>query len=595
MGKIKILDEYIANKIAAGEVVERPASIVKELVENSIDAGSTKIDINIKEAGLSYIKIKDNGEGLDDEDIDKAFLRHSTSKIKNEKDLFRINTLGFRGEALASIVAVSQLTLKSSTNSEGHGIEVYYEGSILIDKKDIAYVKGTEIIVENLFYNTPARLKYLKSIQTELGHIIDYINRLALANPNISFRLINNGRQLIKTSGNSNLVHVISAVYGTNVAKKMISIYHENPDYSLTGHISRPELNRSNKSQVNIFINNRYIKNFQLGQAVKRGYDTLLMVNRYPIVVLNIEMDVSLLDVNVHPAKLEAKFSKEQELLKFIEKAIKDTLKKELFILEPYEASKDIIRNEDTHQTTFDMKIDYNENASKKEKYGYEKKLNLDNNISTNIIKENKGTTKELSVIENEKLPFLEPIAQFHGTYIIAQSENGLYLIDQHAAHERINYEKNLKKIENEKLEVHEMLVPLTIDYTKSEIEKISCIEDRLKEYGIEIELFGQHTIMVRTVPTWLINGDEKFNVENIIEKLLKNKNISDIEFRKDLVASISCMSSLKGNKYINKKEMGFLIEQLRKTDNPFSCPHGRPIIICFSEYDIEKMFKRVT
>lgn len=596
MGKIRLLDDNLANKIAAGEVVERPASIVKELVENSIDAGSTKIDINIKESGLAYINVKDNGEGMDEEDIEKAFLRHSTSKLKNENDLFRINTLGFRGEALASMVAVSHLTLRSSTDNSGKGIKVNLEGGKVKHKEVIAFVNGTEICVENLFYNTPARLKYMKSLQTELGHIIDYVNKLSLAYPFISFTLNHNGRLLIKTSGNNKLNHVISAIYGTAIAKKMIPFNSENLDYTLEGYISKPELNRANKSHINIFINGRYIKNFQLGQAVIRGYKTLLMLNRFPIAVLNIRMDPSLIDVNVHPAKLEAKLSKEQELIKFIEDTVNNALREETFIKEPLNNQYFSSNNQSSHQTSIDMKIDYqkeSDNSSisesdnkpysihNKDKNSFEESLDI--NVNSNPIEMN-----------NKKLPLLDPISQFHGTYIIAQSEEGLYLIDQHAAHERINYEKNISKLASQRLETQELLTPLTIDYTISEIKKIENIMDKLNEYGIEIELFGQQTIMIRSVPTWIPKDEEKIFIENMIEKLLQNKDINIMDLRKDIIASISCKSSLKGNQYISKKEMEILLEQLRETANPFSCPHGRPIIIFFSEYDIEKMFKRV-
>ncbi|MGD9677213.1 MAG: DNA mismatch repair endonuclease MutL [Vulcanibacillus sp.] len=571
MSKIHLLNDTIANKIAAGEVIERPASIIKELVENSIDAGSTKIDILIKESGLDYIIVKDNGEGILKEDIEKAFLRHATSKIKDEKDLFKIRTLGFRGEALPSIAVISKLILKTSTNNDGNGTEIYIEGGEIKNKSEIAFTRGTEISVKNIFYNTPVRLKYLKSMQTELSHIIDYVNKLSLAHTDISFTLIHNERIILSTYGNNNLIHVISTIYSASIAKKMIPINIENIDFKITGAISKPEITRTNRNHIIIFVNKRYIKNYLLTQAVIKGYKNLLMVNRYPISVLNIDMDPTILDVNVHPAKLEAKFSKEKEMNKLVEEVIYKALTEHTLIPEPLKKIVDL-KYTNSLQTSFDLT------------------LKPDKDNSSFIFEKN-----DIEIKQSNKLPFLEPIAQFHGTYIIAQSIEGIYLIDQHAAHERVNYEKNIRLINLEKIEYQDLTVPITLNYSKSEIEHIFYKIEELKRVGIEIELFGKQSIIIRSIPIWIPKGQEIYFIEKALQEILSNKEINMIDMNKDLVAAESCKSSIKANRYLTKNEMEELLEQLRRTENPYTCPHGRPVIVYFSKYDIEKMFKRVT
>lgn len=604
MGKIQVLDEHIANQIAAGEVVERPASVVKELVENSIDANSTKIDIAIGEGGLNYISVKDNGEGIEDDDIEVAFFRHATSKIKSGRDLFRISSLGFRGEALPSIAAVSKLTLKTSGNNKGIGAELNLEGGNIISKKQIAYARGTEIIIKDIFFNTPARLKYMKSLQTEIGHIIDYINRLSLAYPNIAFTLKHNDNIILTTTGDGKLLHTIAAIYGTSTAKNMIPFNDENLDFKISGFVSKPEITRANKSHISIFVNGRYIKNHLLNQAIIKGYNTLLMVNRYPIVVLKIDLDFSLVDVNVHPAKLEVRFSKEQEIMKFIEQTIYKALSNLNYIPEPATKKIEQQQYQKPVQAEINFKIKEAVNSffssTKTENIG-EEKITIESTDNT----ENKEVNKEFEqVIESDdfqkdffskdKLPYLDPVAQINGTYIVAQNENGLYLIDQHAAHERIQYEKNLKLLNEETITSQELLIPITIDYTHTEIQSFLTHLDTLKDLGIEIELFGKQTLIVRSTPLWFPKGQELIFIDKMLHMLVKSNSIDIKELRNDLIANTSCKSAIKANHSLSKKEMENLLEQLRITDNPFTCPHGRPVIIHFSFYDIEKMFKRV-
>lgn len=649
MGKITILDEHVANQIAAGEVVERPASVVKELIENSIDANSTVIDISIVDGGFSMIKIKDNGEGIEEDDIEKAFHRHATSKIKTGRDLFKIKSLGFRGEALPSIAAVSRITLKTSTNSDGRGTAVTIEGGRILSKSELAFSRGTEITIQDLFFNTPARLKYLKSLQTELGHIIDYCNRLSLAYPNISLTLNHNDRNIFRTKGDENLLHTIAAIYGSGLAKNMIYLHGENLDFKVSGYISKPDFTRAIKSHISIFVNGRYVKNFLLSQSVIKGYSTLLMVNRFPIVVLKIELDPALVDVNVHPAKLEVRFSKEQELMKYLEEVIFNALKKERLIREPISNAPNIkYSNETQGSINFQLGLDrmlemkdnkeqdsnLGNNRKKPDEYDENKQDNdcrnafYDSNnndfkphevsnayirsedivVTNDIIEKNntsntnfdnnisKSNLTNLNFEQDgiDRLPLLDPIAQFGGTYIIAQSDKGLYLIDQHAAHERIQYERNLQLFRNKRMISQELLIPFTLDYSKHEVEDIIFSLDKFAEHGITIEQFGLQTIKVRSIPEWIPSEKEAQYLERIIQMVLNEDEVDFLELHNDIIASTSCKSSIKANQYLTKREMESLIEQLRRTENPFSCPHGRPIIIHFSFYDIEKMFKRV-
>ncbi len=576
LSKIHILDEHVSNKIAAGEVIERPSSIVKELIENCIDAGSTKIEISIKEGGIDFIRIKDNGEGIDEKDIEKAFLRHATSKIKDDRDLLKLKTLGFRGEALASIAVISHITLRTSNNNEGKGFEAIIEGGNFKGKMEIAFVKGTDILVTNIFYNTPARLKYMKSIQRELGYIIEYVNKLSLAHPKISFYLINNERLILRTLGDGNLLHVISAIYGNNIAKSMLAINLSDIDFSITGFISNTEITRANKNYIHFFINGRYIKNFQLVQALLRGYKDLLMINRYPISIINIKMDPSIVDINVHPAKLEARFSKEKELLNILEEAIHEGLKKYSLIPEPLNKNTNYKNSSDIQSS-------------------YESFFNKEDSLNTYVHEELSQIVVNSVKDSSEILPIFEPVAQIFGTYILAQNNEGLYLIDQHAAHERINYENNIKKIKQAKLEKQELLIPITLDYSKSEVDQILLRIDELKGIGLDVELFGKQTFIIRSVPNWVTKGQEQILIDKSFQIILEDRAINILELNKEVIADESCKSSLKANKFISIKEMEALLEQLRNTENPYSCPHGRPVIIQFSKYDIEKMFKRAT
>ncbi|WP_044893688.1 DNA mismatch repair endonuclease MutL [Bacillus alveayuensis] len=615
MGKIRKLDDHLSNKIAAGEVVERPASVVKELVENAIDAGSTVIEVELEEAGLAKIRVIDNGEGIAEDDCLTAFERHATSKIKDEADLFRIRTLGFRGEALPSIASVSELEMKTGTG-DGPGTLVALKGGQLVKHERTNSRKGTEMTVSNLFFNTPARLKYMKTVHTELGHVTDLLNRLALAHPNISFRLKHNGKQLLYTNGNGDVRQVLAAIYGIEIAKKMIPIHAESLDFTINGYISLPEVTRASRNYISTIVNGRFIKNFPLLKAIEAGYHTLLPIGRYPIAFLNIEMDPILVDVNVHPAKLEVRFSKEAELNELVETAIRQAFQMKTLIPE---IKPPRVEKQKSEQQTFTFEHVVNEPAASKtasvtliEKNEYtlptleeeEKEAKrLEDDVRGQEepdCDENKPEYSEMEEYEEEieriteRIPPLYPIGQMHGTYILAQNENGLYIVDQHAAQERIKYEYFREKVGEVTNEVQELLVPLTFQYSTNEYLLIDAHREELAKCGVFLEPFGHNSFIVRSHPQWFPKGEEAAIIEEMLEQVLTMKKVDLKQLREEAAILMSCKQSIKANQHLRNDEIFTLLESLRKTSDPFTCPHGRPIIIHFSTYELEKMFKRV-
>lgn len=710
MGKIILLDDALSNKIAAGEVVERPASVVKELVENSIDAGSTIIEIDVEEAGLAKIRIIDNGAGIEEEDVLIAFERHATSKIKDENDLFRIRTLGFRGEALPSIASVSRLEIKTSTG-EGAGTRVIIEGGHLITNEKAPSRKGTDITINDLFYNTPARLKYMKTIHTELGNITDLVNRLALAHPEISFRLIHNGRQLLQTTGSGDARQVLAAIYGMNIVKKMVPITGSSLDFTINGYVALPEITRASRNYISTMINGRFIKNYSLVKAIQEGYHTLLPIGRYPIVMINVQMDPILVDVNVHPSKLEVRLSKEQELNRLVSSIIKETFKSQQLIPSGYtppkierpkseqtfleldhlpldresgittnqstgsgqspaektnpftqsaaqapvsksdggfspqvaeafanlvmmnkegaKASSVVTKNEQQDPMYFDTEeFDDGQTAAQhrphmekqsmvKQQALPEQEQQVDNErteFEDNPLDEMDELSEDEHMIDSfpnpaieaqaedeqveqqpaSRVPPLYPIGQMHGTYIMAQNDKGLYLIDQHAAQERIKYEYFKDKVGQVESQLQELLVPLTFDYSLDEALKIEEHKHELEKVGIFLEEFGINSYIVRAHPVWFPKGEEKQIIEDMIEQLLLMKKVDIKKLREEAAIMMSCKASIKANRHLRNDEIQALLDKLRATTDPFTCPHGRPIIIHFSTYELEKMFKRV-
>ncbi|MFS1512479.1 DNA mismatch repair endonuclease MutL [Chengkuizengella sp. SCS-71B] len=638
MGKIHILEEQIANQIAAGEVVERPSSVVKELVENSIDARSTKIDVSIEEGGLQSIRVTDNGSGIEKEDCELAFLPHATSKISSSKDLFQIRSLGFRGEALPSIAAVSKMSCITSTQNTGLGYQIVNEGGVLRTIGETRASKGTDITVKELFYNTPARLKYVKTIQTELNHISDYIYRLALAYPKIRFTLTHNAKILLQTLGNGDLLQVIAAIYGRTIAKAMVHVEASDMDYSLSGFIAKPEMTRSNRSSISFIVNGRYIRNPFLNKAILNAYHTLLPIHRYPICVLHIQMNPTLLDVNVHPAKLEVRFSKEKELMMFLEQELRKVLQQQVLIPAAKEPKKDktvVIqekldiysnhKTKDNYKTqnnysTINEKINTSDrlltdtNRNKQSSMDYndqhqhhkpKNKINNDkgytranNNTSREVVNQlmsSHDQSKEKHTSGLPDFPKLYPIGQMHGTYIIAQNETGLYLIDQHAAHERINYEYYYQKFGNPEPVSQELLLPITLEFTPSEVELLKDRIHYFEQVGVRLEFFGGKAFRVSSYPYWFPEGEEKEIITEMAEWIMSEKKAIDIaKLREKSSILCSCKTSIKANQYLSSSEIEALLDKLIDCRNPYTCPHGRPIVISFSTYELEKMFKRV-
>ncbi|PFU48691.1 DNA mismatch repair endonuclease MutL [Bacillus cereus] len=646
MGKIRKLDDQLSNLIAAGEVVERPASVVKELVENSIDANSTSIEIHLEEAGLSKIRIIDNGDGIAEEDCIVAFERHATSKIKDENDLFRIRTLGFRGEALPSIASVSELELITSTG-DAPGTHLVIKGGDIIKQEKTASRKGTDITVQNLFFNTPARLKYMKTIHTELGNITDIVYRIAMSHPEVSLKLFHNEKKLLHTSGNGDVRQVLASIYSIQVAKKLIPIEAESLDFTIKGYVTLPEVTRASRNYMSTIVNGRYVRNFVLMKAIQQGYHTLLPVGRYPIGFLSIEMDPMLVDVNVHPAKLEVRFSKEQELLKLIEETLQAAFKKIQLIPDAGVTTKKKGKDESVQEqfkfehtkpressmpnivlpTGMDEKQEETTTVKQpaqlwqppkqewqppqslvreeqswqpstkpimEETIQEEKSWNSnDEDFELEELEEEVHEIKEIEMNGND-LPPLYPIGQMHGTYIFAQNDNGLYMIDQHAAQERINYEYFRDKVGRVTQEVQELLVPYRIDLSLTEFLRVEEQLEELKKVGLFLEQFGHQSFIVRSHPTWFPKGQETEIIDEMMEQVVKLKKVDIKKLREEAAIMMSCKASIKANQYLTNDQIFALLEELRTTTNPYTCPHGRPILVHHSTYELEKMFKRV-
>ncbi|MEW9108682.1 MAG: DNA mismatch repair endonuclease MutL [Cytobacillus gottheilii] len=628
MGKIIQLNDSLSNKIAAGEVVERPASVVKELLENAIDAGSTIIEIELEEAGLAKIRIIDNGEGIAEEDVLNAFHRHATSKIKDENDLFRIKTLGFRGEALPSIASVSNVELKTSTGDAGTRL-VLSGGKVEVMEKSSAR-KGTDISVTDLFFNTPARLKYVKTIHTELGNITDVVNRIALSHPEVSIKLIHNERKLLHTNGKDDVRQVLAGIYGLNIVKKMVPVTAQSLDFTISGYAALPEVTRASRNYISTMINGRFIKNYSLAKAIQEGYHTLLPIGRYPIVLLNIVMDPQLVDVNVHPSKMEVRLSKENELTELIKTSLQNVFKKQELIpagysrpiavpkpkdeqtfLEldhlPEKASASLVKEKEPESIVshseyedvpamLEQRLPAEDRPIEREAEALEEFIPAEVPelawVSTDVVQQ---TDESFSTESAEpRVPPLYPIGQMHGTYIFAQNEKGLYIIDQHAAQERIKYEFFKEKVGQVTKELQELLIPITLEYSTDEMLKINEYQHELEKVGVFLETFGPTSYIVRAHPQWFPPGDEQDIIEDMIEQLLSMKKVDVKKLREEAAIMMSCKGSIKANHHLRNDEIQALLDELRQTNDPFTCPHGRPIIINYSVYELEKMFKRV-
>lgn len=587
MSKIKVMDELLANKIAAGEVVEKCVSIVKELVENSIDAKSDIIKIELKEAGLREIKVIDNGIGMDEKDAELAFQRHATSKLYSDDDLFSISSLGFRGEALPSIASVSEVVLKTCQNDIGHLVHIK-GGTILESTKSEARV-GTSITITNLFYNTPARLKHLSSIYSELANVVEYVNKIALSYPSIKFILKNDDKELLNTDGGGNLLKVIKTIYGTDVAKKMLKIEASNGDYNISGYVSLPEVNRSSRNHMTTIVNGRVVKNASLNKVVNDAYSSFKEDTRYPISVILIDTDPSLIDVNIHPSKQDIKFSNFDDLKELVSSSIIKQIRTKLLIPK-------IEIKENITPKYENLSLNLERNIVEEEPNEYTKSLSDMINFNDNKEIEEEINNYEYveEIKEDNKLPELYPIGLFLGTYIGCQNEKGIYLIDQHAAQERINYEKYLYTLSHPNNNTIKPLFSIIIELPMNDFIVIKENVDILNKLNIKVEEFGISSFRIIEHPTWFPKNNEDKIIRNIFELIISNeKDFSFEKFNDSLAATIACKASVKGNTNITMEAMESIINDLRKCNNPFNCPHGRPTIISFSIYELEKMFKR--
>lgn len=621
MGKIQRMSEQLANMIAAGEVIERPASVVKELLENAIDAQSTNIEIHLQDSGVRQIRVIDNGEGMSEEDAHLAFERHATSKVKTQYDIFRIQTLGFRGEALPSIASVSDVHVKTS-DGVSSGLHLNIKGGEVLSSKPGVMRKGTEMEVNHLFFNTPARLKHIKSLNTELSHITDYINKIALSHPEIAFKLFNNQRLLFQTNGQNNLQSVIASVYGFDIAKKMIPFSAKSDAYEISGFISDPIINRASRNYMTIIVNGRAIRNYSLMRSILEAYHTLLPKDKYPIVVLNLKLDPILVDVNVHPAKLEVRFSQEEALKTFIYTEIKKVLGAVEYIPQTElqtEGIKEVVK---PIQQTLSFQAPTRLTPSVMTQSLPSVKETVISGSTDSLIEEVRESDEETEVSvkkpiqkheevafnqpEREELKLVAPtktkeatlelyyIGQLHGTYLLAQNEEGLFIVDQHAAMERVQYEKNYRLLADVSGDSVELLIPIVLKYAADELLLLKEALPSLIKFGFEIEEFGGQSLVVRSIPVWAQKLDAKLIVETILHQIILDNKVDIGKLRESVAIMMSCKGSIKANQYINDYEIKELLQSLCYCEQPYTCPHGRPIIVKITKYEIEKLFKRV-
>lgn len=585
MGKIKVMSESLSNKIAAGEVVEKVSSVVKELVENSIDAGSNIIEVSLVDAGIKEIKVIDNGKGMDKEDALLCFSPHATSKIRNENDLFFINTLGFRGEALPSIASVSDVFLDTSNRSDS--TLVHIKGGKLESNEVGTVSNGTKIIVRDLFFNTPARLEFLKSYYTELNGVVSLIEKLSLSHPNISFKLSSDNKELIKTSGSNDLLKTIYEIYGYNVSKNMVYIEGHNDDYDINGYVSNINITKSTKKDMITLVNGRIVNNSYVNRIIKDAYHTYLAVDKYPIVVINILVDPTIVDVNIHPTKQDIKFGKMETLEELLFSLIRDKLMNINNMFKAYDETKYEVSNSEEYVL--------NDNLVVKEEY--DKPVIEESKMSFNMNEESSGYETVIDTLEvkSEKPSLLHPIGLAMGTYLFASDEECVYMIDIHAANERINYEKLLNALKESVVHKTSMLFPITIEFTKNEFMTIMEKKEFITNLGISFDEFGVNTIRVYEHPTYFREGYEEESLRRVFDLIVSiDKDFDRVKFNEQLAINLSCKMSVKANTFIGSLEQETLLKRLFECEFPYTCPHGRPTIIKYTKYELEKLFKRV-
>ncbi len=633
MAKIHKLSPVLSNQIAAGEVVERPASVVKELVENSIDAKSREIDVTVKGSGLDQIKVVDDGTGIERDDVRLAFHRHATSKIHDRRDLFQVTSLGFRGEALPSIASVADVVLRTSTG--GVGTQIKINGGRLIGVQPAAARRGTSVTVSDLFFNTPARLKYMKSPATELSRITDIVDRLALGHPKIAFSLVHNHREILRTAGRGNLQQVIGSIYGINQIKSMLPIANHNPDFKIWGYVSLPKLTRASRNYVSLILNGRYVRELAVTKAIIEGYGSKLMVGRYPIAIINVQADPILVDPNVHPTKQTVRISKERSLCRLITSTIAAKLAKQNLIpdavhergVKPqynvdqinldlnrasthygesaapvFKRSRSLIStNRRVHPVIIKNRADLNSLSVRKFRRTYrqaDSRLPFGRNSVTfqpsQKLKKRERSVQLANDQTNRRFPRLRYIGQMHGTYLLCEAADGMYILDQHAAQERVNYEKFRQAIGKVSPDEQDLLVPIVLNYSSADAFRIRDRLDVLKSVGVNLAPFGENSFVVRQHPTWFEAGQEKATICEMIDWVLKNGRLSIAKFRAKTAIMMSCKRAIKANQHLNRQQAIHLIRNLSRTEDPFNCPHGRPVLVHFSNYEMQKMFKRI-
>lgn len=597
-GKIIILDEFTSNQIAAGEVVERPASVLKELIENSIDAGADRIEIEIKNGGIGYIKVSDNGKGIEQEDIPMAFERHGTSKIRQISDLSNITTMGFRGEALPSIASVSNVTLTTRTHENEYAVKVVFEALQLKSITKAARAPGTTVEVRNLFFNTPARYKFLKGDMQETRYCTDIVLRLALANTHAAFIMICNNEEVVRTNGDRELINSIYGVYGRDIANDIIKVNAQSEGFSVSGYIGKPFASRGNRQHQSLFVNNRYVKYPELNVSIERAYETRIMKGKFPFYVLKLDIPAQNLDVNVHPAKTEVKISNISDIFGKLNFIIKEALDKEQEVFVPSSIKPTYIKSEEKKEEKNTI-IDFNDQLLKLSEEVHQIQQN------SNILNEHKTAYKEQTRdnavntdkfdkenIENNEFD-IKPYkisGQIFNTYIIIDKNEYIYIVDQHAAHEKMLYELLKKDYENRTVISQQIMVPIEVVFTSAEIQFISQNSEFIRRIGFDYSEFGKNSILIREIPSTINECDIKDAFKAMLDDIQNEK--------KDKVHtalySLACKAAVKANKKLDEKQMQYIFENLMKLDNPFTCPHGRPTVIKMTKYDFDKLFKRI-
>ncbi|BDR58849.1 DNA mismatch repair endonuclease MutL [Xylocopilactobacillus apicola] len=644
--KIHVLSADMINVIAAGEVIERPASVVKELVENSIDAGSTDIRIYVKQAGIEEIKVIDNGAGINPDELELAITAHTTSKVNRTGDIFRLKTMGFRGEALASIVQISRFELSSQTKNE-LGKTIIGAGGKVTERKTISKAVGTTVTVRELFFNTPVRLKYLKSISTELRHVTDIVQRLAMSQPQIKFSLYSNGKEILHTAGNGDFRQTVAGIYGVEFSQSLIEISKKDDDFSVNGFVSRPDNTRSNRRNINFSVNGRVVRSLELTRYLLDGYRTKLMVGRFPTAVIEIELDPHLVDVNIHPSKQELKISKIDQLGGLINQAVDQALghldlipaadpnkmsfsdvidpavemqkhfeslshaSVDYFTQNPQVAVGQVKENgeaselpnfevEKPNQADFSniplfMPEDQQQMKKWDERYSNEKKVasfvDDKSDISTDKPKDSNLFTK---AEEKSRFPTLEYVGQVQGTYLLANTKDGLYIIDQHAAQERINFEYYRQKLGEVNSDEQTLLVPLVLEYSQSDFSEIQGKKSVLADLGIHLTEFGGNSFLLNQYPAWIKANQVKSTIKEMIDFILNNHQITLENFRLKTAKMMSCKRAIKAHQFLSDSEARELIKNLAMCENPFNCPHGRPVLVQITNHDLDRMFKRL-